>query len=86
MNQEGNKSTTPTSRFAKGVPHYHRSNRAENSEWDDWTGDPAKSSMRQKFEYMFHSFATVVVGCVILVLVLSALFFFWRKILPMIGN
>lgn len=85
MSTEKPKSVAPSSRFEGGVPHYHRSNRSETTEWDEWTGDPVKGAWRQKFDYMLYAMGAVIVGCILFACVIALIFFFWRKVFPMIN-
>ncbi len=84
MSSEDNKSASSSSRFQRGVPHYHRTNRADEDGWDEWTGDRLKSTGRQKRERIIHAIGAVIIGCIVLVGVLTLVFFVWRKILPLI--
>jgi hypothetical protein len=84
MSSEDDKPVSAASRFKGGVPHYHRSNRAEEDDWDEWTGDRLKSSGREKRERIIHAIGAVFIGCLVLVGILTAIFMVLRKVLPMI--
>jgi hypothetical protein len=73
-------------RFRGGVPHYHRSNRHDDPEWDEWTGEPIKKRLHNTKEKIIHGLGAVIVGCILLVAVLGAVFFFWDKVLGMVGK
>lgn len=86
MSTNNDKPNAPASRFRGGIPHYHRTNKVDDDGWDEWTGDRVKRSGLQKKERIIHGVGAVIIGCVLLVVVISAVFFFWDKVLSLLGK
>lgn len=74
---------TGTKRFDAGRRHYHRSQKAEDEQWDDFLGEKVKGPLRQKFDQILQIIGTLVAGCVLLVGILYVLYFVMGKILTM---
>lgn len=77
---------TNINRFRGGVPHYHRTNRHDDPDWDEWTGEPIKKRLDSSKEQIIQGFGTIIVGCLLLLAVLGVIFFFWDKVLSLVGN
>ena len=85
MSTDKNKPDAPASRFRGGIPHYHRSNKLDDDGWDDWTGDRLKKSSSQKKERVIHGIGAVIIGCLLLIVLFSTVYFFWDKVLSILG-
>lgn len=86
MSNDKNKPDLSASRFRGGIPHYHRSNKVEDEGWDEWTGDRLKKSGAQKKERIIHGIGAVIIGCLLLIALLSTVFVLWDKVLSLLGN
>ena len=75
-----------SNRFDANLRHYHKPSRGPASDWDDWIGDKAKGPMRTMIDHALHVGIRGASLFLATVAVLFVIYFFWSKVLPMIGK
>jgi hypothetical protein len=75
-----------SSRFDANLRHYHKPAPGPSTDWDDWIGDKAKGPMRTMIDNALHAAIRVASWLLATVGVLFVIYFFWSKVLPMIGK
>jgi esterase/lipase len=87
-NMSGNKfePLSGNERFQTKARHYHHRSKADNSTWDDWIGDKAKSPFRKKFDKAFLTISVLVVGLGLVAAAFVAAYVILQKLIPMISK
>ena len=86
MKHERRSYASNSSRFDASLRHYHKPARGHDSDWDDWIGDKAKGPLRARLDRALHAGIKLSSWCLATAALLFVMYFFWSKILPMLGK